>query len=588
MTEFACRPHCLAASAGKVYLAGEGCLLVADISEQGRPRVIGYAETGSNAPRGLTLQDGFGYLSDRSGLAIFDLSDPQHPRQTGFCPVDSAGDLLVEGKYAYLCGFSGGKWGLHVVDVSDPAKPKIAGRRPLLDFAPPDYRLALRGRMLYLGTKTDLWAFNVSDPSKIRETLHQSGNTNLSDLIISYDYLCLTQQRDDRNVLSIYGVAGAAPPEEVGTLDLRESASHRLALSGTNLYSLGSNGDVYVIGMAPANTPRIMGRYHLPASENSRLAVVNARAYVCDPDFGLWILDFSSPGIPVLEKSWNLPDRIAAVHVSGKVGCVVSKDLRTLDLSDPRAPKETGIFPLPGRGPVSVTFGLNAIYVAAGSMISVIDVTYLDDPQAVGRIKLNSQICDIAVSGKLAAVACRDGLHTLDLTNPLLPAVKGHLGSPKLSGCSAVELADRYAYVIEPGLGLKLVDLKSAKNPSVSTKLELPDAKDLAVMGDYVYILNENAISITSIKDKHKLNPVERLFLSEPQKIDRISAWGNHLLLSGPEAGLWIYDLTNPEAPAEAGHLKTKWPLNVAALQGDMIYTAEERWVGMYEMTISK
>ena len=68
-----------------------------------------------------------------AGMAVFDISKPEEPRQIGFMPVDGTGlhrIWYVGGRWAYasamLEGFS--DYVLITIDMQDPTKPRIAGR----------------------------------------------------------------------------------------------------------------------------------------------------------------------------------------------------------------------------------------------------------------------------------------------------------------------------------------------------------------------------------------------------------------------------------------------------------------------------
>jgi len=94
------------------------------------------------------------------------------------------------------------------------------------------------------------------------------------------------------------------------------------------------------------------------------MAVSGGRVYVCDPDFGLWILNLSNPSIPVLEKSWSFPDKIKGIFVSGKVGCLAARDLRILNLArSPVASRDRDDSVDPAAKGIHVAFGLNTAYV---------------------------------------------------------------------------------------------------------------------------------------------------------------------------------------------------------------------------------
>lgn len=68
-----------------------------------------------------------------AGLAIYDISRPEEPRQIGFMPVEGGG--------LHRCWYTGGRWAyasalldgfsdyiLVTIDMADPAKPRLAGR----------------------------------------------------------------------------------------------------------------------------------------------------------------------------------------------------------------------------------------------------------------------------------------------------------------------------------------------------------------------------------------------------------------------------------------------------------------------------
>jgi hypothetical protein len=67
------------------------------------------------------------------GLRVFDISQPERPREIGFMPVDGFGlhrIWYVGGRYAYVSAFLHGfsDYIFMVVDLADPAHPREAGR----------------------------------------------------------------------------------------------------------------------------------------------------------------------------------------------------------------------------------------------------------------------------------------------------------------------------------------------------------------------------------------------------------------------------------------------------------------------------
>ncbi len=72
----------------------------------------------------LAVSGGFVYVALASGLQIFDLRYPRHPKQAGLYPAREGVDsLAVVGSLAYLCVHDR----LCIVDVADPARPTLVG-----------------------------------------------------------------------------------------------------------------------------------------------------------------------------------------------------------------------------------------------------------------------------------------------------------------------------------------------------------------------------------------------------------------------------------------------------------------------------
>jgi len=170
----------------------------------------------------------------------------------------------------------------------------------------------------------------------------------------------------------------------------------------------------------------------------------------------------------------------------------------------------------------------------------------------------------------------------LNLTNPLRPTVQALLGAPYLPTCSDVVLVDEYAFVIDPSAGLKVVNLSKAGKPKLVALLPLPEVVALAVNGDLGYLLVGSELVIVNFKNRVKPVIAERRELADG--FDNLAVWQNRLLVYGRDAGLQIYDLATPTQPHSIGSLEATYGLYGVAAKGDLIYTAEDRWVGVYEI----
>ncbi|HNW08887.1 MAG TPA: hypothetical protein PKM81_14375, partial [Verrucomicrobiota bacterium] len=76
---------------------------------------------------GVAVDDHYAYVagSDLSGLQVFDVSNPAHPRWLSDCITgESVFGVAVSGGYAYAACYNAG---LQVIDVSNPANPQWMG-----------------------------------------------------------------------------------------------------------------------------------------------------------------------------------------------------------------------------------------------------------------------------------------------------------------------------------------------------------------------------------------------------------------------------------------------------------------------------
>lgn len=100
-------------------------LVVVDLNNPLAPRVT--AEIGApelNKPQGIAVQFRYGFVVDRDGLKVLDVTALDRPRlvPNAFVELSDARNVYVARTYAYVAG---GKQGLAIVDVGRPEQPKL-------------------------------------------------------------------------------------------------------------------------------------------------------------------------------------------------------------------------------------------------------------------------------------------------------------------------------------------------------------------------------------------------------------------------------------------------------------------------------
>ncbi len=109
----------------RLYVACTAGLVVVDISDPTRPRVVGRSPAGFlKNPRKLAIQFLYAFVSDDDGVKVLDLSEPDSPR-----PVPGATVALrdARGLYAartYLYAADGAD-GLAIIDIKNPEAAKL-------------------------------------------------------------------------------------------------------------------------------------------------------------------------------------------------------------------------------------------------------------------------------------------------------------------------------------------------------------------------------------------------------------------------------------------------------------------------------
>jgi len=77
-----------------------------------------------NDPRGISIQFRYGFVVDRDGLKVLDVTSLEHPRvvPNALVKLEDARNVYVARTYAYVAG---GKQGLAIVDVERPEQPEL-------------------------------------------------------------------------------------------------------------------------------------------------------------------------------------------------------------------------------------------------------------------------------------------------------------------------------------------------------------------------------------------------------------------------------------------------------------------------------
>jgi hypothetical protein len=111
----------------RLYVTCKAGLVVVDIGDPARPRIVGQAPAGFlHNPRRIAVQFLYAFVTDDDGVKVLDLSEPDNPRPAGAAtvPLRNAQGLYAARTYLYVAD---GAEGLAIVDIRNPAAPRLAG-----------------------------------------------------------------------------------------------------------------------------------------------------------------------------------------------------------------------------------------------------------------------------------------------------------------------------------------------------------------------------------------------------------------------------------------------------------------------------
>lgn len=294
-------------------------------------------------------------MSNRAtaGAAVDARGAPQarNMRLVGHCPMDGRGDgmhINLKDGYAFFGHMGDNGIGTSIVDVRDPMAPRLVGQLPV--------------------------------PSGI----HSHKVQIVGDvLLVNYERF---KGGTARGGLKVFDVARPTEPREIGFLPMSGKGVHRMTYwEEPYAYVTGSEEGwtdqfLIVVDLSDPSSPREVGRWWMPGmhaagGERSTLppgrtsklhhALVRGdRAYCGWWDEGLVILDVADKARPTLVSHLDFgADVSGATHsalpLPGRDLLVVTdecvhddrggvpKQVRMVDISDERAPRVVGLFPVP-------------------------------------------------------------------------------------------------------------------------------------------------------------------------------------------------------------------------------------------------
>ncbi len=394
-------------------------------------------------------------------------------------------------------------------------------------------------------------------------------------------------------------------PEAGGVLQIG-GAMTRLAIAGDLAYvSVGPRLAVYDI--ADAGAPRAVCVTAMFPDTVADVAVAAGRVYVSVLRYGgsttqLWVLDAAEAmSLEVLGRV-DLNGALGRIAIGDGVAYIVGSwrvDQRsragivTVDVSDPRAPRELGRYSGdPEEGLWFDSLVADGDRLVAGSFWSglvVLDVSSPSQPRVVGTLWApdgpdgqESGVTRVTVEGSFALVLVWNRLRVVDLADPAAPREVGRFPELGVIGDFASH-AGRAIAAREGGTGVVL-DVSSPATPRVVSELSLDgerggpglDGGMVVAGGRAGWVAADGALRVAGL-DTDTVAPTT----VEPSVpfASHVVRVGRRAVVAGMASGVWVVDLDGERPPASVpippGERTAAFAVGTVAADGDVVFALD-------------
>ena len=266
-----------------------------------------------------------------------------------------------------------------------------------------------------------------------------------------------------------------------------------------------------------------------------------------------------------------------AVAVSQTTAFVADGGLvRILDVADPTAPTELGVYSSPGSvsGLTLVGALLYVVIEGTGAGFRIVDVTDLHLPVELGAYSSPDYSYQVAVIDTVAYVASRGaGLRIVSIADPSSPTEISFYDTP--GDAYGVAVLGATVYLAHGASGLKLIDVSTPASPTEVGIVDTPGfAYGVTVAGSYAYIADKGG-GLRIVDVSNRSTPTEIGFMMTAGVCSGVGAFGGHVYLALEDAGLAVVDVGNPSAPTQAAWHDTSGLAVRVEVAGKLAYVAD-------------
>lgn len=383
----------------------------------------------------------------------------------------------------------------------------------------------------------------------------------------------------------VLDVANPRAPQVIGsfgTVDMGQA----LAVHGSTAFIATLNPYTYVVAlrsvdMSDPTNPRQLGVLYHPTGYPQSMTIDGSMAFIAAGTEGVLIVDISDPAAPLLRG--QIPTRGFSYGVTVRDGIAYVADgsagLQLFDVSVPESPRPYG--------DGAATAGLAYDVVVTGNIALVsdpigglfaFDLADPNSPRQLSQITTPGSPSGVWLEGARLFVADGPaGLTIVDVSNPAAPRVIGNAVPSSGAQTTAVQVDSGYAYLSDFFQGLAVFDVRRPAAPNtLAASLPLPgEARDAVMAAGRLYVAAGEAGLL--VFDASNPRAVIALgALDTEGSAEAVVVVGTRAFVADGLSGLLVVDIANPAAPAALGSFDTTGNALALAVQGDLVYVADD------------
>ncbi|NEU07364.1 hypothetical protein GZH53_03470 [Flavihumibacter sp. R14] len=351
-------------------------------------------------------------------------------------PLSSPGKIYLFGNFLFITEVNKG---IHIVDNTNPGNPRFI---KFISIAG-NVDLAVNSNILYADNYVDLLAFDVTDPSNIRQVKRVENvfdNQYIDQargLILGYKDTVITEVvRGDVYPAGYYEYdAGTPVSNSTGKQVYGTGGSTaRFTLMNNNLYTV-SQHQLKLFNVSQADNPRYSSTVDLGGGIETIFPYDN-KLFIGSTT-GMHIYDATVPSAPVKLSTYRHVTSCDPVVVQDKYAYVTLRSdnfcqqginvLQVLNIENPSNPVLVSSFPM--EKPYGLTISGSSLFICEGQY--GLKVFNSDDVQAIGRKQLSSvtniDAADVIAGPKSLIVTGNRGIYQYNYTDPSKLKLISHL-----------------------------------------------------------------------------------------------------------------------------------------------------------------